>query len=338
MPTTRLRLPALRLCLLSFAALFAFTACGGTSADTACADIAAARCNERSMCTNTSSVTKVYGDMTTCLAREKLGCQNGLAAKGTGNTPDRVEQCVAALKAESCSDYFAGNIPAACVNTGTLADGTSCAFAGQCSSTYCTGLGDAACGTCGQALASGADCSNGGTCARGQTCYTAPGANGTTTCLTEGTAGASCSRAAPCGAGLSCVGTLTNGGTGTCMAAANTVGAACDPTARTAPGCDRSIGLFCNATSKTCTAVTFAASGAACGVGSDGNLVDCSGGVCYGSVIGGPNPTMGVCKGDAPDGAACDTANGPGCVSPARCVTASGSTAGVCTLSDGAKC
>lgn len=332
MPTTALRL----LCL---APLFAFAACGGTSADTACADVAAARCNQRSTCTNGTGITRVYGDLATCLAREKLGCENGLAAKGTGNTPDRVEQCVAALNTESCTDYFAGNVPAACVNAGSLADGTACAFSGQCSSTYCTGLADAACGTCGEPLASGADCTNGGTCARGQTCFNTPGSMGTAaTCITEGAAGASCSRTMPCAAGLSCVGTLTMGATGTCMAAATMAGAACDPTARTAPGCDRSIGLFCNATSKTCTAVTFATNGAACGVGSDGTFIDCTAGVCYGAVIGGPTPMMGTCKADAPDGAACDTANGPGCVAPARCVTAAGSTGGTCTLSDASKC
>lgn len=331
MPTTRLR-------LLCVAPLLAFAACGGTSVATACADAAAARCNQRSTCSNGTGIARVFGDMTTCLARETLNCQSGLAAKGTGNTPDHVEQCVAALKTESCADYFAGNVPAACINGGSLADGSACAFPGQCSSTYCTGTADAACGACGPPLASGADCSNGGTCARGQTCFTAPGAMGTTTCVTEAAAGASCTRAAPCAAGLSCVGMLAMGGTGTCMAAANSAGASCDPTSRTAPGCDRTIGLFCNATSKSCTAVTFAPNGAACGVGSDGNLVDCAGGVCYGSVIGGPNPTMGSCKADAPDGAACDTANGPGCVNPARCVTASGVTAGVCTLPAGAAC
>ena len=330
-------MPTLR--LLALAPLALFAACGGgTSAATACTDLATARCNQRSMCSNATGITKVYGDMTTCLAREKLACSDALAAKDTGNTPARVEQCVAALATESCADWFAGNAPAACVNTGTLADGAACAFAGQCGSTYCTGLTDAACGSCGQPLATGADCSNGGTCARGQTCYTATGANGSTTCVVEGAAGASCTRAAPCATGLSCVGVLAMGGSGTCMAAVTTPGAACDPTARMAPGCDRSIGLFCNATSKTCTAVTFAANGAACGVGSDGNLVDCAAGVCYGSIIAGPNPTMGACKADAPDGAACDTANGPGCIAPARCVTTAGSTTGTCTLPGATTC
>ena len=330
----------IRLRLFCLAPLLALAACGGgTSADTACADVAAARCNQRSTCTNGAGITKVYGDLATCLAREKLACTNALAAKSTGNTPDRVEQCVAALKTQSCSDYFAGNAPAACVNAGALTDGSACAFAGQCSSTYCVGLTNAACGTCGQPVASGGDCSNDGTCARGQTCFNTPGSMGAmATCLTEAAAGASCSRAMPCATGLSCVGTLAMGATGTCMPAATTAGASCDPTSRSAPGCDRSVGLFCNATSKTCTVITFAANGAACGVGSDGNLIDCSGGVCYGSMLGGPTPTMGTCKADAPDGAACDSANGPGCVAPARCVTGAGSTAGTCTLPDGAKC
>ena len=319
-----------------------FAACGGTSADTACTDSATARCAQRSMCTGGVGITKTFGDMTTCLAREKESCLNALAAKDTGNTPARTEQCITALKSESCADYFAGNIPAACVNTGTLTDGTACAFAGQCSATYCTGLGNAACGTCGAAIASGGDCSNNGTCARGQTCFTST-MLGTTksTCLTESAAGASCSRTQPCATGLTCVGAI-NGGMnptpGTCMAAGAMPGVACDPLVRTGAGCDRSLGLWCNATSKTCTAITFAANAAACGVGTDGNLTDCTGGTCFGSVNGGANPTMGTCKADAADGAACDTTNGPDCINPARCVTPSGSTAGTCALSGSTTC
>ena len=334
-------MPNLRLLLLAPLVAFA-AACGGTSNDTACADVATARCTQRSMCTNGTSVTRLYGDMTTCLAREKLACINGLAAKGTGNSPDHVEQCAAALKAESCADYLALVTPAPCISTGTLTDGTACAFSGQCSSTYCTNTANAACGSCGQPVAANGDCTNGGTCARGQACFTTPGTMGTMmSCLTPGAAGASCSRSAPCGSGLSCVGATgmgTGGTPGTCMASVSMAGAACDPTLRTAPSCDRTVGLFCNATSKTCTTITYAASGGACGLGSDGNFIDCTGGICFGSVTGGPNPMMGACKADAADGAACDTANGPGCIAPAKCVTTAGSTAGTCTLADASKC
>ncbi len=331
--------PLRPLCALVFAT-FAFSACGGTSADSACTDIAATRCAQRSMCTNSIGITKTYGDQNTCLAREKLSCVNALAAKDTGNTPTRVETCNAALKTESCADFFAGNTPPACVNAGTLADSSACAFAGQCTSSYCTGLDNAACGTCGEPLATAADCSNGGTCARGQTCYTTTGANPTTTCLTEGGAGASCSRTAPCGTGFTCVGAVfagMNPTPGSCMADGTTAGAACDPTARTGAGCERAIGLFCNTMSKTCTTVTYAADGAACGEGTDGNLTDCAGGNCYGSTNG-AMPTMGTCKANAADGAACDTSAGPDCLAPARCVTASGSTAGTCMLANASQC
>ncbi len=329
-------MPKLR--LLASTLVLALAGCGGgTSTDKACTDLAAARCAQRASCTNMTSVTHVYGDMNSCLTREKLNCTNAMAAKATGATPDRAEQCVTALANESCSDYFAGNTPAACVNMGTLTDGTACAFAGQCSSTYCTNLANAACGTCGQPVGSGGDCSNGATCARGLLCVTTPGSMGMAmSCQAEGTQGASCSRAMPCAAGFNCVGSTGGamGMPGTCMAAVATAGAACDPTLKTGPACDRAKGLFCNATSKTCTAVNYAAAGASCGLGSDGNYTDCAAGLCYGA----SGTTMGTCKGDAPDGAACDTANGPGCIAPAKCVTASGSTSGTCTLPDATKC
>jgi hypothetical protein len=324
-------MPSLRLLLLlPLCALAA--ACGGTTSDSACADIAAVRCNQRATCSNGTGITRVYGDQTTCLAREKLSCTNALAAKNSGNTPDRVEQCAAALKAESCADYFALVTPAACINTGTLSDGTACAFAGQCSSTYCTNDANAACGVCGQPVAANGDCTNGGTCARGATCATTPGSMGMMmSCITPAAAGASCSRVAPCGTGLTCVGAIgmgPNAMPGSCMASGTMAGVACDPTARTAPGCDRAVGLFCNTTSKTCTAVTYAANGATCGVGSDGNLTDCAGGTCFGT----------TCKAAAADGAACDTVNGPDCLAPAKCATAAGATTGTCTLADASKC
>jgi len=122
------------------------------------------------------------------------------------------------------------------------------------------------------------------------------------------------------------------------MASGVAAGAACDPTQRTAPACNRALGLYCNAQSKTCTAIAFAANGAACGIGSDGSLTDCTAGVCYGSVNSATNPVLGTCKADVAEGGACDTMAGPSCLAPARCVTASGATAGTCTLSDPTKC
>ena len=54
-----------------------------------------------------------------------------------------------------------------------------------------------------------------------------------------------------------------------------------------------------------------------------------NGGNCY--------TVSGTCKAAAADGAACDTAAGPPCMTPARCVT-SGSTAGTCTVPSGSMC
>jgi hypothetical protein len=121
------------------------------------------------------------------------------------------------------------------------------------------------------------------------------------------------------------------------MAQGSMPGATCDITLKTASACNRTFGLWCNTTSKTCTSITFVASGA-CGEGTDGNLTDCSGGgECFGATFG-MMPVMGSCTAPAADGAACDTANGPPCKAPARCVTAAGATAGTCTLADATKC
>jgi hypothetical protein len=295
------------------------------------------------MCTSGVNVTKTYGDMTTCLTREKLNCTTALAAKDNGNSPSGVEQCTAVVKVEACSDFLAGNVPPACIHTGPRADDSACAVVGQCMSSYCTGLANAACGTCGQPLSSGGDCSSGGTCARGLDCFSSTANSGTTTmtCLAGSPSGGNCSRAQPCGAGLSCVGAVNTGATptpGMCVAAANTVGAACDPIQRTMPGCDRGMGLFCNTMTKMCAAINYAGDGTACGIGSDGNFTDCANGNCYGSVIVGANQMLGTCKANAADGAPCDTNNGPDCQFPARCVTGSGSSTGTCLLPNSSSC
>jgi hypothetical protein len=323
------------LCLV--VALASLSACGsGVSISKACMDQATARCNKRMTCTGGASITKVYGDMTTCLTREALSCTQGLSAKNTGNSPSEVEQCVAALPSVACLDFLIGNLSAPCVATGPEANGTACAFAGQCSSTYCTNTKNANCGTCGTPPATGGDCTSTG-CARGAACVTtALTATPTDVCVVEGAGGAMCNRDNPCQYGQSCVGS-TRTAMGTCMASVTTAGATCDPTQVMGPGCERTNGLFCNTMTKLCTAVAYAADGAACGIGTDGNFTDCAAGECFGYTTG-RTPMPGVCKADAKEGAACDTTNGPNCLPPARCVTAAGSTAGTCTVPDATKC
>ncbi|HZS38691.1 MAG TPA: hypothetical protein VFF06_17790 [Polyangia bacterium] len=301
---------------------------GGTSVDKACTDLATARCNKRQSCSNGARITRDYGDMATCLTREKLGCVNALAAPSTGNSPDREETCAAAYPAQDCADFFIGNPPAVCVNTGLLANGASCSFNGQCMSSYCVGDKNAQCGTCGDEPAQGASCSN-DFCARGQFCD----AN-TTTCVTGGTAGSACNRTAPCNPGFLCVG-ATMAMMGTCQAAATTAGATCDPLQRTAPGCDANLGLSCNTMTKTCSAISYVGDGQPCGVLASGAAAGCAGG---GQCIIATGSTMGTCKAPAADGAACDTALGPPCLAPSRCVLSGAGTAGTCEQIVASKC
>jgi hypothetical protein len=326
-----------------FVIVVALGACGGSGVtiSKACADLAMTRCAKRASCTVAGNATgagivREYGDNATCLTRETLSCMQGLSAKSTGNSPDEVEQCIATYATLSCADFLANNIQAPCVATGLLSDGSPCAFAGQCKSTYCINASRSACGTCGAAPAIGADCSL-STCARGVDCLALQ--SSTTPppmqCTAYLLSGGKCNRDNPCDFGLSCVGS-TKAVMGSCMAAVTTVGGACDPNQQTAPGCDRQAGLFCNAMSKTCTAVTFAAAAAVCGLGSDGNFTDCTGGDCVGYTLG-ANAMPGQCKAKVTEGSACDTTLGPFCLPPAKCVTSNG-TAGTCTIPDGNKC
>jgi hypothetical protein len=319
--------------------------CGANSVSPAkaCADVATARCNKRASCTSAGNasgagIVREFGDLTTCITRETLACMDGLAAKSTGNSPAEVEQCVPTYASLSCADFLAGNIQAPCVATGTLADGTACAFAGQCKSTYCINASHSACGTCGTPPALGADCSN-STCGRGVDCVTLQSTStpAPQQCTAYGASGGDCDRDHPCGFGLSCVGANAKMMVmGKCMAAPTTAGAACDPTQQTAPGCERQAGLFCNTMSKTCTALAFGNDGDTCGVGSDGNFTDCKQGDCIGFTLG-AMAMPGQCKAKAAEGDGCDTTFGPFCLAPAKCVTTNG-TAGTCTLADGNMC
>ena len=326
--------------------LSSLAGCGGNGVTTttvakACGDQAMAKCQKRASCTaagnaSGASVVKEYGDASTCITRETLSCMQALSAKDTGNSPDLVESCLAMIASMSCADFLDGNNTPSCVAKGTLANGAACAFAGQCMSSYCLDESHAGCGTCGAMPAAGADCSM-SACARGESCVSQQSTTSPPPmlCVAEGTSGATCSRDAPCAFGFSCVGS-TKVKMGTCMTAVAMVGATCDPTQQTSAGCDRAQGLFCNATSKTCTAVSYAGDGQTCGLGSDGNFTDCKAGDCLGYTLG-ANAQPGTCKAKAADGAACDSVNGPFCQPPAKCVYSSG-TAGTCTVPDASKC
>jgi hypothetical protein len=131
------------------------------------------------------------------------------------------------------------------------------------------------------------------------------------------------------------------------------------------PGCDGTRGLFCGGPNgaKTCmrviypgyngsvsadgggttatdgggagTATAPTPTGTACGLLADGSRVGCVAGNCYTATGTATGSDQGTCKPFAVDGAPCDTAVGPGCMFPARCVgggAGDGGTAGSCVV------
>jgi hypothetical protein len=308
--------------------------CGGgaaVTADQACSDLATARCNKRQSCTNGAGITRTYGDLNTCLQREKLSCVDALAAPSQGNTPAGSESCSTTIAGMSCADFLSGNATSACIFAGALADGASCAFNGQCQSSYCTNEKLTACGTCGPAPSGSCDTT---ACARGQECVTDTTAM-TMMCQTPGAMGAMCSKTLPCASDLTCVGT-TPAAMGTCQPAVAMSGASCDPRDATGPACDGTIGLHCNGKTKLCDAIQFVGDGMPCGTLTDGTFAACAGGGLCALAAG---ATLGTCKAPAADGAACDTDVGPPCLAPAKCVTGGASTtAGTCQLPGATAC
>ena len=304
---------------------------GGPSAAKACGDLAAARCQERSMCsavggsaTPGASLVRMYGDTQTCIMRETLACQNGLAAPHTGQSPAKIESCAADFPTFSCQDFFDNNPPADCVAAGTLANGTACAFNGQCQSSYCQGTKASVCGSCADPPQPGADCT-GSTCWHDQRCVAS-----TMTCAAVVSQNGACDAGHPCDNGLTCVGdTATT--MGTCQTAGTTVGAACGGATA---GCDGTLGLYCAgaAGSKACAEVALVGDGQPCGVLADGSHVGCKAGDCYTATGMAGTGEMGTCKAAVDAPAACDTMLGPGCLAPARCVLTAGSTAGSCVV------
>src|SRR5689334_10538834 len=85
------------------------------TADSACADVAHARCTRLADC-SVVAIQIRYGDEATCEAREKLNCTDAAAAPGTGNSPQRTEDCAQAIGGWGCTDFLDGaSIPLACI-------------------------------------------------------------------------------------------------------------------------------------------------------------------------------------------------------------------------------
>ncbi|HEY3357690.1 MAG TPA: hypothetical protein VGQ83_30840 [Polyangia bacterium] len=296
----------------------------------ACAAYARTVCALRDGCTAGLGVLVRYGDSATCEAREAVACGRELAAPGTGVTAAVLEACTAALPAQSCGTFFEDRPIAACAAAGARAIGAGCAVNGQCAAGYCQLAGGSACGACAAAPAAGAPCPNTGEVAAGLACSKV-----TRTWVPLGGAGAACDAGDPCGAGLACVGAdPPHQVPGACLAAITTLDAACDPQRATGADCDRNLGLYCTAAG-TCADIILAEPWGDCGRLLDDSVAMCT----YGSVCIFPvGSRQGTCVQPVPDGTTCDSASGPPCLAPARCVSPDGGTTGTCQLLDPAAC
>ncbi len=258
--------------------------------------------------------------------REALACANGLSAPETGNDPVAVRQCVHAFMTYSCVDFLDNLPPVACTPEGPRLTGAPCTFDAQCQTGTCNGNRNDACGTCGVPPGLGDDCTASG-CARGARCISP-----SNTCAALASSNEPCDDTHPCDRGLSCA-VAGKASTGTCQKAGTRVGVGCGGKM---PACDGSRGLSCAGDdgAKTCRASVPAGAYDPCGQLPDGTRVACVAGTCMRPA----GSDTGTCVPFAADGYPCDTAAGPDCMPPARCVTDADGTAGTCVVPTPAAC
>ena len=290
-------------------------------ANDACTSLATARCTQLMTC-SPADLSKAYGTMAECLARELLACDDALAAPDTGATPGGQIACGSAIAAETCAVFLTGAVPTECDAAGS--DSGTCAFAAQCSTSFCAIGANALCGLCQAEPVAGQSCAASG-CGQSLVC------NSKLVCIAPAQLGKTCNATTPCDNGMACVG---QGGTGTCKALLTTLGASCDPTHKTAPPCDGDFGLTCSEANDKCVAQPIVAAGSACGIVSNVDTACGSGAAC---VIP-SGQTKGACVAPAADGSACDTKAGPDCLFPARCIPTGSGTAGTCQLAGSKTC
>ncbi len=309
-------------------------AVSGPTIDDACTQLAKARCTRLDECSKDALIPKNWTDAANCQARQKLSCVQGQRAANTGTTPQRAIDCAMALTAATCTEILATVPPTACqAAVGTEANGSACAFAGQCQSSYCAIPTRSNCGTCAPAPKVGASCDVFANCGPALKCDAT-----TMQCATPVALGGDCDAGRTCDSEMSCVGAdATKSLAGKCQTSGAVVAAACEGAKLTLPACDSSLGLVCE--QKACVAWTLVGDGEPCGTTATGVYSQCkSGGVCIKAVS---TDKTGLCKVAVADGAACDSdpTKGPPCLSPARCVAASATTtAGICTVPDAAVC
>jgi hypothetical protein len=302
-------------------------ACGGsdTAIDAACQANAVEHCMKLQTC-SPATLGRRWKDLATCEAREKLGCVESLSAPDTAQTVSTIDACQGVASAQACLDWFQIPPPDACLPpAGQRAVGEPCSFNAQCTTAFCGVAPTALCGTCQAPPSAGTSCAE-TSCGPSMSCVVA-----TMQCQMPVAQNGPCDRTLPCAAGLSCVGASTSPPTmGTCMMAVQLQGGTCDPARQFGPDCDPLQGLSCDTTTHMCIPEPLANDGEPCGAVGTALTRCASGGSCF--PLG---HLTGTCVAPAADGDPCDTAAGPACFFPARCVTPSPTdTSGTCQLID----
>jgi hypothetical protein len=299
----------------------------------ACSAIAAAICAAEARCEPFNGISAEYGTMSSCLERQVLSCNLSL------RTPAQNLACATARMNEPCVEWSADEFgPPVCYPMpGKGETGEPCTVNQQCASAFCATVSNAACGTCQPTPIVGTACPLGTCGSSGLACYKS-------VCVHDGTLGTPCNSTQPCSTGLSCLEDTDGGLAGTCQPNANAVGATCSAHVSStgvqmAPDCDSLLGFFCAtpANLDQCRLSTLVIAGQPCGSIDSIDYVCSDESTCEPVPIttdGGPSK---ACIRRAGDGAPCDTATGPACIPPSRCImplTDGGATAGICTAVD----
>jgi hypothetical protein len=291
------------------------------------------------------------GSLDTCVEERKRSCLQDLERPMSGNTAARASSCAHALQTQSCPDFLQGlALPTSdCPPVvGHIENAAACAVSNQCKSNYCDRAENQRCGKCADKGGIGARCDQNSDCASSLTCQ-----------LTADGTGMACAPAVPavpklkvgeacgmpgqagCDTALACVGVAP---TKTCMAQVATEGAPCDPSKKMLPDCDNTtVHLWCNTATKLCEKRKWAPMGEPCNELPDGTFAGCSaGGNCVRAKDAlGKRTTTGTCIKDAIENEPCyrDTADGPACAVPLRCIYDSvGASNGVCLSADYTMC
>ena len=303
---------------------------GGTTGGipSVCPAYAAAICDLYSSCSNGWYIASEYGDQASCLASYELACAQRLAVPGTALTTADIVSCSQGLPTESCDDLYSNNPEEVCAApAGKLALNATCEASAQCASAYCAIPNNSFCGTCQTTPVSGTSCSQFG-CPPGLQCLA-----DVETCAPAVLDGGACNAIGDCQFGLTCLSKAK-----ICAPTADG-GQACDTTGKVGPGCNDNLGLVCQRIGDggMCTQKELADAGQPCGDLSDsGVATNCiDRGVCVKTPA---DAGEGICLAAAAAGSSCDTANGPNCELPERCIITGDGTAGTCELLSSAVC